>query len=341
MSSSDEVLSEAVVRLELSLASERRHRDEAEALLAALRTVVTASSLAATDDALLHALRPVLGYTAAALLVRGPDGELRAAACSDPALAGLQLHPGALLGRALAGRPAAVFDVGRSPELAPLAAVPGVRSALCVGLATATRSALLLGVHPQAAAFSPRQTALARSFAEAAVPVLDSLGAREEAQHRRLAEARADALERHNAALREQLATIVRQQAQIQRLAGPVLRVWRGVVVVPIIGDLEDVQLADLCERLLHALAEQQAQVAILDLTGLESADEATGERLRLLARAAALLGVRSFITGVHPTLAAALAEGSVAELRAFATLADGLAAALASGRARRQPRAS
>jgi anti-anti-sigma regulatory factor len=327
----DEALHEAVTRLEQTLATERRQRDEAEALLAALHTLATAPSLAATDQALLHALQAVLGYTASVLLVLGPDGRLREQASSEPDLVGLELDPGPLLTRVLAGRPAAVFDVAQVPELAALAAVPELRSALCVGLTTAHRGALLLCVHPRAAAFSPRQTALARSFAQAAIPVLDSLGAREDVQRRRLAEARADELERSNAALHGQLDTIVRQQAQIQRLAGPVLRVWRGVVVVPLIGALDDIQISGLADRLLRALAEERARVVILDLTGLETADASTGEHLRRLVRAAALLGVRSHITGIHPDLARALATSDTLELRCHISLADGLAAALQS----------
>ena len=323
----DEALREAITRLEQNLASERRLRDEAEALLACLRALAVAPSLAAADQVLLHALQPVLGHHGAALLVQGDDGDLHGIAGSEPALAELHLHPGPLLTRVLAGQPAALFDVSRVAELAPLAA--HTRSALCVALGAPGRVTLLIGLHPEAAAFSPRHGTLARSFAEAAAPVLASLGAREEVQRRRLAEARADELERSNTALHEQLATIVRQQAQIQRLAGPVLRVWRGVLVMPIIGALDDLQIAGLGERLLHAIADDRAQVAILDLTGLETADASTAEHLRRLIHAAALLGVRGWLTGLRPALAATLASHDAHGLRSFATLADGLAAAL------------
>lgn len=325
----DEALREAVARLEQNLAIERRLRDEAEALLGCLRGLAVAPSLAAADQLLLHALQPVLGHRSAALLILGDDGDLHGVAASDPEHPPLQLRPGPLLRRVLAGQPAAVFDLARVPELAPLIGHQGARSALCVAIAAPGRLTLLIGLHPDPAAFSPRQSGLARSFAEAAAPVLASLGAREDAQRRRLAEARADELERSNTALHEQLATIVRQQAQIQRLVGPVLRVWRGVLVMPIIGALDDAQIAGLGERLLHAIADDRARVAILDLTGLETADAATADHLRRLVRAAALLGVRGWLTGLRPALAAVLASHDAADLRCFATLADGLAAAL------------
>jgi anti-anti-sigma regulatory factor len=332
MPATDEALHEAIARLEQTLAAERRQRAEAEAIVAGLRAIATAPSFAATDVALLRYLQSLLGFSAGALLVRDPDGRLREHACTDPRLAGLELAPGPLLTRVLAGQPAAIFELARSPELASLAALPGLRSALCVGLATSTRAALLIGLHSEPAAFSPRHTALARSFVQVATPVLDSLAAREDAQHRRLAEARADALERSNAALREQLDTIDRQEAQILRLSAPILRVWRGIVVVPLVGTIDDEQIGNLSERLLQTLCNDRARVAILDLTGLDSIDEATGARLHAIIGAVRLIGARGYITGVSPALASALAEYGVRGLHSFATLADGLAAVLAHG---------
>jgi len=329
MLSAEEVLNEAVARLEQALAVERRLRDEAEALLAGLRALATAPSLGAIDDKLLSCLAPVLGFEAGAVLVLGADGELRAQACTDPSLAGLRLRPEQLLRRVLAGQPAAIFDLRQVPEFAPLAACTTARSALCVGLVTAARTALLVGVHAQTAAFAPRQNSLARSFMQAAVPLLDSLAAREESQQRRLAEARAEALERANAALQSQLDTIVRQQAQIQKLSAPVLRIWRGVVVVPIVGALDEDQVVRLSERLLQTLSDERAQVAILELTGLDAFDAGTGDRLRSVIGAANLIGARCFVTGVHPELAMAMVEHGVRGLHSFASLADGLAAAM------------
>lgn len=330
MTAADEALQEAVVRLEQALSAERRQRAEAEAVVAGLRAIAAAPTFAATDAALLVYLQSLLGFSAGALLVRDADGLLRERASTDPRLVGLTLTVGPLLTRVLAGQPAAIFELSRAPDLAPLAALPGLRSALCLGLTTSSRTALLIGAHPEPAAFSPRHTALARSFAQVAAPVLDSFAAREEAQHRHLAEARAKSLEVSNAILREQLATIVRQQAQIQRLSAPIASVWQGVVMVPIVGTMDDDQIGGLSERLLKAVCDQRARVAILDLTGLEAVDAATGERLRAIVRAVRLLGARCHITGIRPALAVAFVQQDMRGILSFGTLADGLAAALA-----------
>jgi len=329
MSSPEETLNEAINRLEQAVVVERRLRDEAEALLAGLRALATTSSSTEMDAELLACLQPALGFEAAAVLVLGDDGELREQVSSDPALTGLRLRPGPLLTRVLKGQPAAIYDLTQVPELAPVVTQSQARSALCVGVVTTGRTALLVGIHSRAAAFAPRQTSLARSFMQAAVPVLNSLAAREEVQQRRLAEARAEALERSNAALQEQLDTIVRQQAQIQRLSAPVLRIWRGVVVVPIVGTLDADQVVRLSERLLQTLVDERARVAILDLTGLDTFDASTDDRLRAVIGAANLIGARCFVTGVHPALAMAMVEHGVRGLHSFASLADGLAAAM------------
>src|SRR5690606_8565278 len=143
----DEALHEALARLEQTLVVERRQRAASEAMVAGLRALATAPTFAATDAALLRYLQSLLGCPAGVLLVRGPDGLLRERATTDPRLAGLALAPGPLLTRVLAGQPAAIFELTRVLELAPLAALADLRSALCLAVTTAARTALLIGVH--------------------------------------------------------------------------------------------------------------------------------------------------------------------------------------------------
>jgi anti-anti-sigma regulatory factor len=331
MSDQEERLREAVVRMEQALAAERRLRTGAEALLDAVRVIGAAASLAELDAELLPALRQAFDYEEAALLVMEEGGELAARTATAPALQGTRWRPGPLFARALAGHPSAVFDVRKVEEWAaqPESLLAGVRSAIHVPLSARGQAALLVGTHSQAAFFSPHHVDLARRFAQAAAPVLDSLAARDEQRQRELAEARAKLLEHANTALEVQLAMIVGQQAEIDRLSAPVLRVWRRVLVVPVVGGLDDQQTARVSERLLEAVVAQEARCAILDVTGLDRVDAVTIERLRRLARAVELLGARCHLTGVRPKVATAMAGMDLGGLRPFNTLADGLAAAL------------
>lgn len=331
MSDQEERLREAVVRMEQALAAERRLRTGAEALLDAIRVIGAAAALEELDAALLPALRQAFNYEEAALLVMEEGGNLTARTATAPALQGTRWRPGRLFAQALAGHPSAVFDVRKVEEWAaqPESLLAEVRSAIHVPLCARGQAALLVGTHSQAAFFSPHHVELARRFTQAAAPVLDSLAARDEHRQRELAEARAKVLEHANTALEVQLSTIVGQQEEIERLSAPVLRVWRRVLVVPVIGGLGDRQAARVGERLLEEVVAQQAQCAILDVTGLDRVDAWTIERLRRLARAVELLGARCHLTGVRPEVAAAMAGMDLGGLRPFNTLADGLAAAL------------
>lgn len=329
--SDGELLRESISRLELALASERGQREEAEATLAGIRCVVEADDLAAADEALVRGLRPLLHYEAAALLVRDPDdpGLMRCALADHPALAAHRWTIGSLLRRVLGGQTVALFDLGRAPDLAALAAAPELRSALCIPLLTSERPAILVATHPEPAFFSPRHVALARGFARTAAPMLERLAAREEAERRRLAEERAATLAESNEALREQLATIQAQERQIARLAAPVLQVDRQILVIPLIGDLDHDALLRITEALLVAISLHRARVVIFDLTGLDSADAGVPQRLLTLARAAELVGSKCLLTGLRPHIAATLVELEAGlRLRAFGSLADGLVAA-------------
>lgn len=326
--SDGEILRESVSRLERALAVERARRDEAESTLAGIRCITEAPDLAATDEALLTGLQPMLRYRSAAVLLRSPaEPETFVASIADhPALAALRWQIGPLLTRVLAGQTIAVYDVRRTPELATLADAPDIRSAICVPLSTLERPAVLIGVHEQPAFFAQQQVTLARGFSHTAIPVLESLDAREHAHHRRQAEDEAAHLARTNEVLREQLATIQAQRLEIQRLSAPMLRVARQTLVVPLIGELDHDALIHATETLLHAISEHRARSVILDFTGFESSDPGVGDRIQSLTRAAALLGARCLITGLRPTIALALADVAF-DARAYATLADALAA--------------
>ncbi|MDC0672915.1 STAS domain-containing protein [Nannocystis radixulma] len=329
LSSADELLRETVAHLEQTLHRERESRREAEGLLAGVGAAATARSLTDAESALLTALAPVFGYEAGAVLSADTAG-YRATATTTAALAEVELAVGKLLQRVEQGEVVAVFDVARVPDLQGLARVPEVCAALMLPLRTSRGVTILLGVHARAAAFSPRLVALARHFQRMVVPVLESLVTREREHLGNVAAARAAALEQSNAVLQQRVEEIERQRAQILRLSAPVLQVWRDVLTVPITGALEEQQIAHVCEKLLEAICNTRARVAILDMTGLESIEVTAAERLHGVFHAVRLLGVHCFVSGVQPGVADALvSHGAVPRVATFATVADALAAAI------------
>lgn len=333
MSSADELLRETVAHLEQTLHSERELRREADGLLAGLGAAATARSLLEAESALLAALAPVFGYEAGAVLMPDVGGRWRAAVATTPTLADVHVDDGPLVRRVGGGEVAAIFDVERVPDLKPLTRAPEVRAALLVPLCTTRHTAILLGVHARAAAFSPRVVTLARTFVRLAVPVLESLATREREHLGMVAAARAAALEQSNAELQQRLDEIERQRAQILRLSAPVLRIWRDVLAVPLAGTLDVQQIAHVCEKLLEQIVETRAHVAIVDLTGLETIEVAAAERLHGLFQAVELLGVHCFVSGVRPQVADTLvSHGTALRAESFATVADALVAAAHAG---------
>jgi rsbT co-antagonist protein RsbR len=323
MLSEEERLREALLEIEERLVAERQRREELEALVEGL-TCLSGASREALYDALLPVLRRALRYDDALVLVEQPGGEWVALAATRPELLTARFSMSPRFQRALRGQPLALFDARSLDEWSaqpdPVKEVAG--SALYVPLVTRRERGMLVGVHRERSFFSQRHVKLARRFAEMAVRVVDGLDARELLQERRLADERARMLE-------EKLATIRSQQAEIQRLSAPVIRVWDRILVIPLVGSFDREHAARATERLLNAIVKERADRVILDVTGLDEVDADAGEHMARMINAASLLGSRCVVTGVRPRLAQALISRRVdlGALRPFANLREGLKA--------------
>lgn len=324
MLSKEERLREALLEIEERLVAERQRREELEALLEGL-TCLSSTSREVLYDALLPVLRRALRYDDALLLVEQPGGEWAPRAATRPELLSASFPMGPRFQRALRGQPLALFDAGSLDEWAiqPAPVRSSAGSALYIPLVTRRERAMLVGVHGDRSFFSQRHVKLAKRFAEMAVQVLDGLDARELLQERRLADERARLLE-------EKLATIRSQQAEIQRLSAPVIRVWDRILVVPLVGAWNREHAAWATERLLNAIVKERAYCVILDVTGLDEVDAEAGDHMARMINAASLLGSRCVVTGVRPRMAQALTSRriDVGALRPFANLREGLKAA-------------
>ncbi len=104
--------------------------------------------------------------------------------------------------------------------------------------------------------------------------------------------------------LREKLAFIERQEQAIKALSAPIIQVWSGVLVLPIVGGLEGSRAADVMDRLLGEIVQTRSRYTILDLTGVEVVDTSTADHLIKIVRSVELLGARSVITGIRPAVA-------------------------------------
>jgi PAS domain S-box-containing protein len=120
-------------------------------------------------------------------------------------------------------------------------------------------------------------------------------------------------------------------QATLRAMSTPILEVWEGVVLLPVIGMVERERAARMREALLDTIAATRARVAILDLTGVTEVDDTTAGHLIDIARAAALLGSKCLVSGISPVIARTLVELGVDArgLVAFGTLRSALRHAL------------
>lgn len=134
-----------------------------------------------------------------------------------------------------------------------------------------------------------------------------------------------------SAELRSQLELVRRQEQELRRLSSPVIEVWDGVLVLPLIGTLNSQRFGLVTEKLLAETVAKRATAVILDLTGIDATDESGTLQLVRLCRAIELIGSRCLLSGISPATARWLTkvDGDLSRLRTFGSLRQALGFAL------------
>ncbi|WP_395571851.1 STAS domain-containing protein [Streptomyces sp. BK79] len=124
---------------------------------------------------------------------------------------------------------------------------------------------------------------------------------------------------------------IARQREQLLEVATPVIRLWDGVVAVPLIGTLDSARSQVVMESLLEAIVAQRAQYAILDITGVPTVDSLVAQHLMKTVAAAQLMGAECIVSGIRPAIAQTIVHLGIdlGPITTRAGLADALAYAL------------
>lgn len=130
---------------------------------------------------------------------------------------------------------------------------------------------------------------------------------------------------------REQEQLLQRQRDEILELSTPVIGVWEKVLVLPIIGTLDSLRAARLTESLLERIALDQAEVVILDVSGVPAIDTDVAQHLLKSVEAARLMGTVSVLSGVRPEAAQTMVHLGIdlGSLRCRTTLKEALQLAL------------
>jgi rsbT co-antagonist protein RsbR len=127
---------------------------------------------------------------------------------------------------------------------------------------------------------------------------------------------------------REEL--IHRQQSEISELAMPVMRLWRGIVALPLIGTLDSARTHAVMEHLLESIVRHEAEVAIIDITGVPAIDLLVAQHLLKTIAAVRLMGAECIVSGIRPQIAQTMVQlGIELNVTSKANLSDAFALAL------------
>jgi rsbT co-antagonist protein RsbR len=131
--------------------------------------------------------------------------------------------------------------------------------------------------------------------------------------------------------LRARQDLITRQQQDMLELSTPVVKLWEGVLALPMIGTLDSSRTQVVMESLLERIVETGSDIAILDITGVPTVDTLTAQHLLKTVTAARLMGAECIISGIRPQIAQTIVHLGVdlGDVITKATLADAFKLAL------------
>ena len=124
---------------------------------------------------------------------------------------------------------------------------------------------------------------------------------------------------------REQI--ISAQAEELLELSTPVVKLWDGVIGVPLIGTLDSARTQVVMEKLLQALVDTGSSQAIIDITGVPAVDTEVAQHLLKTVVAARLMGAECSISGIRPQIAQTIVALGIefGDIVTKASLADAL----------------
>src|SRR5579871_356081 len=125
--------------------------------------------------------------------------------------------------------------------------------------------------------------------------------------------------------------TIRRQQEEMLELSTPVVKLWEGILALPLIGTLDSARTQVVMESLLESIVQTNSQVAIIDITGVPTVDTVVAQHLLKTVTAARLMGADCIISGVRPQIAQTIVHLGInlLDITTKATLSDAFGIAL------------
>lgn len=124
---------------------------------------------------------------------------------------------------------------------------------------------------------------------------------------------------------------IARQQAEMLELSTPVVKLWDGILALPMIGTLDSARTQVVMESLLQKIVDTGSRIAILDITGVPTVDTLVAQHLLKTVAAARLMGAECIISGIRPQIAQTMVHLAIDlnDIVTKASLADAFIVAL------------
>lgn len=124
---------------------------------------------------------------------------------------------------------------------------------------------------------------------------------------------------------------IARQQEELMELSTPVVKLWDGILALPLIGTLDSARTQIVMESLLQKIVETGSEIAIVDITGVPTVDTLVAQHLIKTVTAARLMGAECIISGIRPQIAQTIVHLGVdlSDVITKANLADAFTVAL------------
>lgn len=124
---------------------------------------------------------------------------------------------------------------------------------------------------------------------------------------------------------------VSRQQQELMELSTPVVKLWQGILALPIIGTLDSARTQVVMENLLQSVVATNSKYAIIDITGVPTVDTLVAQHLLKTITAARLMGAECIISGIRPQIAQTIVHLGInlQDVITKANLSDAFALAL------------
>jgi rsbT co-antagonist protein RsbR len=131
--------------------------------------------------------------------------------------------------------------------------------------------------------------------------------------------------------LKQREEVIRRQQEEMLELSTPVVKLWDGILALPLIGTLDSARTQVVMETLLESIVQTNSRVAIIDITGVPTVDTVVAQHLLKAVTAARLMGADCIISGVRPQIAQTIVHLGInlLDVTTKATLSDAFSLAM------------